>query len=651
MAAKLPGLPWGYSLKGLSKRLSERLFISVSAAAAVTCAVIMALLLMQTNRTRVQLQNDGVVEFNFVQQLDHNFDGVSIAALSLVVERAERAQTPQPLTSDSDLVRRFDVLYSSTRLLGDESIGSLMEMPATPATLEAITTFIAENDIKIAPGSVLSDVELREIAAEGQGIAHEVYELGLLMYQRKSQLRDEVSARMNWLSRASWFFGGTFFIAGLTLYMLLTRASRRAGRLFHQAHSSQRQLETALEELTTGDIQRKSQNRFLAAATHDLRQPLQAMQYYIAALEPHIANEKGHEILGKVGRSTEAAQGLLTSLLDISKLDAGVLEPATVSVDLDALLVRLHDDYLAEAQDRGIELSIEATGVVVQTDPQFLERILVNLLSNAINHTEAGSVSIDVDSTRSDSEVSISVKDTGVGIPEHELEAIFNEYYQVPDEGSLSASDGNLRQGMGLGLSIVKRLTRLIQVPLEVSSRIGRGTRFTITLPVAVNAGDAAVPQVTKQAVSGDGLDGLYIMIIDDDPSVRDGVTTLLKQRGCNVLVSSGIEEALDTLVESESMPDLILADYQLLNGATGVEAIERVRDEVNEEVPAIVVTGDTSPDRLREARERGHGLLHKPVGSAALFEVIRNTVHGAPDLDNDTPESLTNGRAATRSV
>lgn len=632
------------------ERRAERMFISISVAAAITCAAILIVLMVQMDRTRAQLAADGVLEFNFVQQLDHNFDTFANAANDLRIARADGADINAPLTSSSELVRRFDVLYSTVPGIDDRWTGSLQDEPTMPITTLRVTEFVANNEDRVVAGAVLANEELDQLATQGKQLAVAIYELGLVMYQRKSALRDEIGARMDWLTRASWFFGSTLLLAGLTLYLLLTRSSRRATQLFREARSTQTQLETALEEVTSSDIQRKSRNAFLAAATHDLRQPIQAVQYLLAALDAHVSTDRGRDILTTTGRSTDSAQRMLNDLLDVSRLDDGVLRPGPGSVELDSVLEHLRGTYRAEAEDRGLSLVIPETDVWVHTDPKFLERILGNLVGNALAHTSEGTISVRTQSDP-DGTTTLSVEDTGSGIPADEIESIYHEYYQVGQNGT--AQTGQLNgstAGMGLGLCIVRRLTRLLDIPIHVSSTVGEGSRFWVVLPTVTPLHGSTAERYAKRDEHDDRLDGLAIMIIDDEPAVRHGMHVLLEQHGCDVLPASDIEEAKGLLIQTASVPDLILADYQLLNGATGVDAIDIVRDEVNEDVPAILITGDTSPQRATEARALELGLLHKPINKSELFSAIRSALHlsNTAGLAGTGSRSSSNGFDAT---
>jgi signal transduction histidine kinase/CheY-like chemotaxis protein len=608
----------------------ERLVMSIAATAAVTCIAILVVLMIQTNKARLQLQQDGVAEFNFVLQLDHNLDLLALAV------RADQPQDPkrpgtgasQPLDPQSELIKRFDVLYSFASTADSRWIGGFASETGAPELIERLEKFVNRYDALIQPGAILSEEQLATVSAESLAMAKEVYTTGIAMFQSKSVLRDDLSSRLDWLINASGFFGISFILSVLTLYILLVRAFRRAGELFQQSRSSQIQLETALEELTSGDSQRKAQNRFLAAATHDLRQPLQAMQYYLAALQAHVPEARGQQILENAGRSTDAAQSLLTGLLDISKLDAGVLDIKLADVDLDAIVTRLQRDFLAEAADRGLALHVDAGGIWARTDPQLLERILRNLLANALAYTEAGSVSLTVEDG-ADGTALMVVEDTGIGIPEHEQEAIFSEYHQVDSTRNVASSG----EGMGLGLSIVRRLTRLLDLPLEVQSTVGSGTKFTLRLNSVTPGKEALAARFSERPDPQEQLGGLDLMIIDDEPAVRDGMRALLELHGCRVVEAGSVDEAREMVIACDCTPALILADYQLQDGRTGFDAIECVREEINIDVPAILITGDTSPALLDEARSAGFGLLHKPISSTALFSAIA----GALSVDSVT--------------
>jgi len=591
------------------------MFISIASIAALVCAAVVFYLMAQINRTRLVLQADGVAEFNFIQQNDHNFDAFVHA---LNAWRLERVENPYAVRG---FIRRFDVIWSAFGVDEAHWLGSLARDPRAIEIIADSRAFLSRNEPLMLPEAPLSDAAAARVADEAHVLSERVYALGLELFQKKSALRDDVARRMDRLTRALWFFGGSLALAGCTLFALLTRAYRRASALVIESSNTQAQLATALEELTDGDIERRRQNRFIATASHDLRQPLHALGLNLVTLRGHVDSRLGQRILENASRSTETLNQLLGSVLDVSRLDAEVIEVKRSDILIDEVFEQLHHTYLPEAIDRGLAFDVHLPDLVVHVDRVLLGRILGNLVSNALRYTESGGVTLSAEP--GDGRVIIAIADTGPGIPEREREAVFDEYYQMDTPG------GPRSQGLGLGLSIVHRLARLLDIGLEVRSTVGIGTRFELAVP----AGDLSRvvhrsiddDRRVADGVTFDGVhfDGLKVLVIDDDRDVRDGMHLLLEQRSCDVIAAESTEEALAAIVAEEIVPDVVVADYRLRGDRTGADAIRAVRDEVNEDVPALIVTGDTSPDRLREATASGFRLLNKPVEPEELFDAI----------------------------
>ena len=403
------------------------------------------------------------------------------------------------------------------------------------------------------------------------------------------------------------------FAGGLAFYSL-SRAYKRMKTLAAERHATEFKLTTALEELTSGDQERKAQNRFIAAASHDLRQPLHALGLYLSALKAHISTQRGHGILENISRSTEALNELLSSLLDISKLDAGVIDATEESFSLDIVFEQLHQTFQPEALENGLALDVNQTDLWVKSDRVLLERILRNLVSNGLKYTSEGSVSLNAE--KHGDKVSIFVTDTGHGIPKNEQEAIFNEYYQLHNP------ERDRAKGLGLGLSIVRRLAKLLELEVKIVSEHAQGTTFEIL----VQEGE---PRRSTHKIHrldhsyDDELADLSILVIDDEADVRESMRSVLDGKVRTVLTADSANDACEQLISSEIVPDLIIADYRLRDDQTGDSAIERVREEVNEDVPAMIITGDTSPARLREATASGFRLLHKPVATEDLLVAV----------------------------
>jgi two-component system, sensor histidine kinase len=358
----------------------------------------------------------------------------------------------------------------------------------------------------------------------------------------------------------------------------------------------------------------RAKSQFLAAASHDLRQPLHALGLFAAALDARIRYPEVRHIVNNISASIDALEALFNELLDVSKLDAGVILPARSSFAVQPLLERMLTDYGSQAAQRGVELRIAPSRLVLDSDPMLLERILRNLVSNAIRYTPKGKVLVGV--RRAGAMARIEVWDTGTGIPEDQHQRIFEEFYQ------LTNPERDRSKGLGLGLAIVQRLTRLLDHRLVMDSQLGKGSVFRVSVPLGrfTELTRASYDGAEALVVAGSGK---HIVFIDDEAAVREGMDTLLKQWGYTVTIAGSLEEMLRKLEHTVSGPDLIIADYRLRAGASGAEAIRRIQEEYGATIAGILITGDTAPDRILEARASGYELLHKPVPPARLRSLI----------------------------
>jgi signal transduction histidine kinase len=360
------------------------------------------------------------------------------------------------------------------------------------------------------------------------------------------------------------------------------------------------------EELVAAN---RAKSRFLAAASHDLRQPMHALGLFVAQLNQRVTDPETKHLAGRVEAAVAALQGLLDALLDVSRLDAGVVTPTLAEMPVNPVLERIETAFAPDATDRGLRFRIVRSRLAVRSDPVLLERILLNLVANALRHTERGGILVGC--RRRAGRVRIEVWDTGIGVaPEHQ-QGIFQEFYQV---GNPERERG---KGLGLGLSIAAQLARLLGSRIELRSTPGKGSVFALDLPrVVVHAQAAAIaalPPLTDQ------LRGALVLAIDDDLLVRESIEGLLQQWGCVVAGAGSGAEALAALAQLPRLPDAILCDYRLPNEETGISVIDRLRVQAGREIPAALITGDTAPDRIREARDRGFALLHKPLQPARL--------------------------------
>jgi signal transduction histidine kinase/DNA-binding NarL/FixJ family response regulator len=382
-----------------------------------------------------------------------------------------------------------------------------------------------------------------------------------------------------------------------------------------------------------------AKSRFLAAASHDLRQPLHALNLFVDQLRDEPNQVERKQLLAQIDTAVAAMNELFNALLDISKLDAGVLAPSISDFPLDHLLKRIKTTFVATTRDKGLRLRIVSSRAWIRSDFILLERILLNLVSNAVRYTERGGIVVGC--RRRDGRLRIDVCDSGIGIPEDQRRNIFGEFYRL-DSGKQDRSSG-----LGLGLAIVERLCELLNHPIELKSRVGMGSRFSISVPSApAGAAAAAVSDTPRNLMISEP--GKLVVVIDDDRLARDGSRGLLQRWGCEVVTADSEDDAMFKLADVGRQPDLIISDYRLAHGKTGFELINRMRRAYSAQIPACLISGDTAPERLCEARDSGYYLLHKPVMPMTLRSVVSELLRDqASGLTH--PEPTIAGEPATR--
>lgn len=357
-----------------------------------------------------------------------------------------------------------------------------------------------------------------------------------------------------------------------------------------------------------------SKTKFLAAASHDLHQPLNAARLFVAALaeRSHWPRED-RDLLEGVDNALDAIDGLLTALFDISKLDAGVMHAEPVDVPVGPLLAQLAREYQPQARHLGLDLRVVPCSLVVRSDPRLLARILRNFLSNAIRYTERGRIILGC--RRSGSGLRIQVWDTGIGIPTGQIPEVFQEFQQI-------ALPGRRREkGMGLGLAIVERIARLLKHPLSVQSVVGLGSMFAIEMPICADAPELTQPHALPvPAQSRGSLAGVKVVAIDDDPSGIEAISALLDAWRCRVVAIRSSAELEAWLAEGgKAEPHLVVADYHLGDGSNGPLLVERLRAHFGAMVPAFIVTSDRDPGVRAAIKAQGLQVLNKPIAPAKL--------------------------------
>ncbi len=398
----------------------------------------------------------------------------------------------------------------------------------------------------------------------------------------------------------------------------LKRLNERLTEELEQRRAVEEALRVAKRQAEETNI---SKTKFLAAASHDLRQPLSAARLFLAAIGEGRLDARTRKHVERARAALDAADNLLDALLDISRLDSGGLQPEISDFCIGDLLERITPEYQTLKRKEGLEVRVIGSSAVVRTDARLLEQILRNLLSNAIRYTPAGKVVAGCRRLRDG--IRIEVWDTGIGIPESQFREIFKEFRQV--HTNYKPQD----RGIGLGLAIVDRIARMLGLEITVRSQVGKGSVFTVRIPY----GDASRIERTTRARArpraATMLAGSLIVVVDNDDRVLDGMEALLSTWNCEVVSAHSADRALEALIEGDRRPDLIIADYHLEKGAKGDAAIREIAAEFDAPVPAIIITSDQSPGLRRRLEANGQPVLYKPVKPAKLRSIMTHILFG----------------------
>lgn len=365
------------------------------------------------------------------------------------------------------------------------------------------------------------------------------------------------------------------------------------------------------------DRANKANSAFLAAASHDLRQPVQALSLLNGALRRTVKDPLALEMIDSQEHSLNAMTNLLNSLLDISRLDAGAVTPEIEDFSIQRLIDRLSAEFSRQAIQKGLKFKAEPCDTVIRTDPNLVGEIIQNFVSNAIRYTDKGSVKLSCDDLGE--RLRVKVCDTGIGIEQDQLEAIFKEFHQCKTPGSNS-------EGFGLGLAIVSRLADLLDHELAVQSTPGKGSCFCISIPVVGEKSAAMASPESPDATPDVNVSGL-IVLIEDDIKVANAWGLLLEAEGYRVATAASASEAQAVVRHLDVAPDLIISDFYLLDGSTGVEAVKSIREDIGKNVPAFIVSGDTSKV-VQDARSlENSAIMSKPVNTNRLLESARAAI------------------------
>ena len=355
-----------------------------------------------------------------------------------------------------------------------------------------------------------------------------------------------------------------------------------------------------------------TKSHLLAAASHDLRQPIQSLSHYSWLTRQAATTPEQTYLASNIQASVDSIANLLNAFLDISKLDSGATQPNIVEYDIQSLCSPILSNFGPEARAAGIELTCNVQPFFVRGDPVLVQRIIENLVSNAIRYTRKGSVRINSDITQDG--FGISVSDTGIGIDNSQIERIFDDHYQI---ASVNSAD---TKGLGLGLSIVQRISKLLSLPVAVSSELGKGSRFTITLE-AVGVKPSVPARVHRIEGGKDSIRAPEVLLIDDEPAVLTSTRMVLERHHCTVHTADTAEDAMQQL-QSGIRPDVLVTDYRL-PGNSGTQLVESAREALGHNIPAVIITGDMSGDAIKIEHLPAIEVLHKPTNLKRLVGTI----------------------------
>lgn len=410
--------------------------------------------------------------------------------------------------------------------------------------------------------------------------------------------------------------------SGDELEILGAQFNSMAAQLQDSYATLERKVDERTRELELANL---AKSRFIAVASHDLRQPLHALGLFVGQLREHVPSSAGSQLVDRIDGAVVNMNDLFAALLDISKLDAGALVPDVTEFPIERLFKRMDATFAAAARAKGLSLRVMSSRHWVRSDIILLERILQNLVANAVRFAADGRVVVGC--RRRGTQLRIEVCDSGPGIPKDQQREIFSEFTQ------LDGPRQDRQHGLGLGLAIVDRLCRLLGHTVELSSTLGKGSRFSILVPLEPRRAASASPPRSAKA-SLDLLVGKVALLIDDDALNLESLGGLLASWGCRVATAATCEQAFARFATDERVPDIIISDYHLANGANGYEVIAQLRDRFGRSVPAFLMSGDTSPECLREARASGFQLLHKPVPPMKLRLMLNQLLRSPAPID-----------------
>lgn len=517
----------------------------------------------------------------------------------------------------------FNLTMSATQLLGCAELASVLLFFA-PAMLLAHRRqqIDAAESLLMLGALVISSALIILGGIEGTGLLW-VYSVPFLAFFIKGQ-------------RRGWYYSLAFFVCHILCLMLLAPQLNFAYRYsdvvrlhfllsmafyiliaaaFNHARS---RFESELQlRKNEAEADSRAKSRFLASASHDLRQPAHALGLFVARLKQLHSDPVTSELVTGVDASVQALQDMLNAFFDYSRLDSQFTPANPRSIALNVVFDKLRASFAESAQQKGLRLRIRPCQVWVQSDPMLLHRVLLNLLGNAVQHTPRGSVLVSCRPSAQPGYVRVQVRDSGIGIAEENQTKVFEEFFQVENP------ERDRNKGLGLGLSIVERSCKLLDHRIHLRSALGCGSTFTLLLPVGPADAQGAASEPMDGLVLND-LRGMRVMLIEDDELGRAGLTGLLQSWGCFV-VEADTARVAQMLWDPRLLPDFILTDFRLLGALNGVDAVRQLRKMAGQYIPACVISGDTGEEVKALISNAGLPLLQKPVRPGKLRSILRH--------------------------
>lgn len=590
----------------------------------IASIIVMVFVLSGIDEVRARSTNAGPGGFNSVLQLDQALDDYS---RSLEQYRFSLGDAELMQSASEQYQKEFNIVWGNLQYFTVQFNQDSRPQEVFSNFKHDAKQFLNKTDSLMAPNRILSADEVSNVITELQFLQDDVHLLGREYFFNSLSFRDSWVSNINNLHKALYIFSAALIGTAGLLVALLWRSNQKKIALIEEANIARKKQNDAIAELRSGKLEQRAKDSFIAAASHDLSQPLHALGLFLGSLKNHVHDAQGRETLRDAIQCSTNLGYLFKSVLDMSRLDAGVVEVNKKHFYLAELISMLEQEYRTKAHNAGVDIDVQLTNAVIYTDPLLLSRIIRNLIENALVHSEATLITIGCTQIRDHQQLTIT--DNGKGISENNQKRIFDEYYQL---GSRTNT-----KGLGLGLSIVRRLAELLDIKLSLKSNIQSSTQFSLELEPG--QAEQIDRMLTSDTIKNDSPpdSGAIVAVVDDDQDICTAMSAMLSSAGIEAITATTTDKLIDELIESSKLPDLIVADYRLSKGQTGDQAIVQLKRALNIEVPALLVTGDTSPLSVANAASSGFEFLHKPIQPDVLSTKIQQllvTSHAdaAPD-------------------